>query len=305
MCVLCRYTKYVFSETHGVPGVLSVAVDFYAQTDAPKHSCCEPQGGLLCLGKPVKLTVDGVRYCCPRGATEQQPCPNKTFVIESAGEQDGVVAPMDEDLAQPVPTAAAAVATAVEAIEEMAEKEEKMNEEARVTGSCPDLASLRSSRVLAAGFSAAALSGMWYEQAFVDVAQLGASCQTLNGTASADGTLSVDFAVTYLGRAVPFTMAEVYEPNTSHAGLYTKHALVPGGKLLRLPTVVVDVTAEAYVLFSCLELPLLPPLTELVVATRTRRANETLVQSRLALAARLGVPVAPDDVQRVDHSGCP
>ena len=157
MCVLCRYTKYVFSETHGVPGVLSVAVDFYAQTDAPKHSCCEPQGGLLCLGKPVKLTVDGVRYCCPRGATEQQPCPNKTFVIESAGEQDGVVAPMDEDLAQPVPTAAAAVATAVEAIEEMAEKEEKVNEEARVTGSCPDLASLRSSRVLAAGFSAAFL----------------------------------------------------------------------------------------------------------------------------------------------------
>lgn len=50
-----------------------------------------------------------------------------------------------------------------------------------ISVSCPDLAALRSSRV-ASNFDAADLTGYWYEQAFIDPAQLAASCQTLNTT---------------------------------------------------------------------------------------------------------------------------
>ena len=41
-------------------------------------------------------------------------------------------------------------------------------------GRCPDLASLRSQAILD-GFDASMLTGKWYEQAYVDVAQVGAT----------------------------------------------------------------------------------------------------------------------------------
>lgn len=119
-----QYTKYVYTETHSVPGMLictrlslmcfvcsngffiqlspnvvvpssshlivlrssvsfllttglKVSVDFYAQTNAPDHKCCYTDGSLLlCAGKPEHLTVDGVKYCCPKGATVDNPCPS-------------------------------------------------------------------------------------------------------------------------------------------------------------------------------------------------------------------------------------
>lgn len=272
-----RYTKYAFSDTHGVPGLLSVAVDFYRQTRAPPHACCQPHGNVLCFGHPVDVTIDGVRYCCPKGATMEQPCANKTVT------EDEVEAKVEEVVAPPAKAAALKQGAAA---------------------SCPSLAALRSPRVKAASFSSAALSGMWYEQAFIDIAQVGASCQTLNGTASADGGLSVDFHVTYVGKVLPFTITEVYKPDDATAGVYMKHAQMPGGKLLNLPTVVVDVSPQSYVLFSCLELPLLPPVMELVVVTRGAAANATLVASLLGLAKQLGVPFEAADVRRVDHHGC-
>ena len=73
-----QYTKYVYTETHSVPGILKVAVDFYAQTNAPDHECCYTDGSFaLCFGKPEHLTIDGVKYCCPKGATVEEPCPKK------------------------------------------------------------------------------------------------------------------------------------------------------------------------------------------------------------------------------------
>ena len=73
-----KYTKYVYTETHSVPGILKVAVDFYAQTNAPDHECCYTDGSFaLCFGKPEHLTIDGVKYCCPKGATVEEPCPKK------------------------------------------------------------------------------------------------------------------------------------------------------------------------------------------------------------------------------------
>ena len=71
-----KYTKYVYTDTHSVPGLLKVSVDFYAQTNAPDHKCCYTDGSFaLCIGKPEHLTIEGVKYCCPKGATVEEPCP--------------------------------------------------------------------------------------------------------------------------------------------------------------------------------------------------------------------------------------
>jgi hypothetical protein len=217
---------------------------------------------------------------------------------------------------------------------------------------------LRSARV-ASGFDKSALTGLWYEQAYIDVAQVGARCQTLNGTVRADGLLSVDFHVLYLGRLLPFTIVELYTPDTSGTrGVFVKQADEPGGSLLKLPTVVVDATPDTcapphhpaplhhpnhpdmarrapphhpsprdrpdmahrsarpdmahrsarpsrYVLYSCIQpLGIGPAVGELVVATRTKTVNASVVQDAVALAQSLGVPFNTADVSTVDHSSC-
>ena len=254
-----RYTEYAFTENHSIPGVVSVGVDFWAQTGAPDHTCCAPSGSLLCLaGKPSRVLVDGVHYCCPRGATATQPCP----------QADEVAAEVAAESATESATEAGAA--------------------------CPaDLSSMRSARVVSS-FDAASLTGMWHEQAYIDVAQVGSKCQTLNGTLSAVGELSMRFRAKY--GPVPFALTETYTPMANaSSGLYWKRAQVPGGKLLKLRTVVVDVNPAAggvFVLFSCVGL-----IKELVVASRTGTLdNETLAES-LAMAHKLGVPFEDADVK--------
>ena len=161
--------------------------------------------------------------------------------------------------------------------------------------SCPQLAGLRSPSVVE-HFHTADVVGLWYEQAYIDVAQVGASCQTLNATSSDDGTITVDFSVRY-GR-LPFHLDEIYTPVATSA-VFTKRAGIPGGKLLRLPTVVVDVTQESLILFSCLAEPLLPTVTELVIASRTRNVTNAFVEKQLNLSHALGVPFAEEKVKRV------
>merc|ERR1712216_1063110 len=104
------------------------------------------------------------------------------------------------------------------------------------TKKCPDLSPFRSAHVKDA-FNPNELAGFWYEQAYIDVAQVGASCPTLNSTVATDGSgeVSMDFKVKY--GPVPFTITEVYTPtakDAAHAGLYMKNAkgFGPGSKLL-------------------------------------------------------------------------
>ena len=109
-----------------------------------------------------------------------------------------------------------------------------------VASACPDLSTYRSDHVLK-DFDPSRLVGLWYESAFIDIAQVGASCQTLNTTFNeSSGVLTMPFAVKY--GPLPFTIVEVYDPQ-SEKGMYLKHVNMPGGKLLKLNTVVVDATA--------------------------------------------------------------
>lgn len=157
--------------------------------------------------------------------------------------------------------------------------------------SCPDIPSLRSPYVQQ-HFDASGLLGLWYEQAYIDVAQVGASCPTLNGTFKADGTLDMAFKVDY-GK-MPFTIQEEYHA-TNTTGYYIKEADMPGAGFLKLPTAVVDVTLQqsggrydTMILFSCttklgIEIP------ELVFASRSPTMDSSDLEKLQAAAKAQGV----------------
>jgi hypothetical protein len=83
-----NYTDYIKTATHGVGGI-TAKLDFYAPKGMPDHSCCDvpPFASLNCLsipGKPSSLTIFGTGpYCCPKGATEHNPCPAKNIEAEA------------------------------------------------------------------------------------------------------------------------------------------------------------------------------------------------------------------------------
>eukprot|EP00656_Telonema_subtile_P001664 TRINITY_DN10726_c0_g1_i6.p1 TRINITY_DN10726_c0_g1~~TRINITY_DN10726_c0_g1_i6.p1 ORF type:complete len:214 (-),score=26.98 TRINITY_DN10726_c0_g1_i6:263-904(-) len=110
--------------------------------------------------------------------------------------------------------------------------------------SCPaNMSAYRTSHV-ATSFEPSMLDGFWYEHAYIDLAQVGSSCQTLNGTHSdSTGVILMDFAVKY--GPIPFTIVEQYTPKNASTtrGLYTKQAKMPGGKFLTLSTVMLRGTA--------------------------------------------------------------
>ena len=175
-------------------------------------------------------------------------------------------------------------------------------EAASLFSGCPDLDPFRTPSI-AAGFDPHAIDGYWYEQAYSDPAQVGSTCQTLNSTASADGSFSMAFRVLYIGKH-PFTINEAYTPTGKGPGLFSKRAEMPGGKLLELATVVVA-TEPSLILFSCLKEPLIPAVTEIVIATRDKQVDDAVVQAALALAAKQGIPGASNSsTKRVSHSGC-
>jgi hypothetical protein len=176
---------------------------------------------------------------------------------------------------------------------------------------CPDLARMRTARVVE-GFDGAKLEGpaLWYEHAFIDIAQIGATCQTL-GVRYSKSThdVSMDFRVTY-GK-LPFTIVEDYAANRSIPGLFTKEAEMPGAGLLKLPTVVVDVgTApgaggqySSMILYSC-AMKLGLPIIELVIATRQPTISPPELQALLEVAKQQKIRWKPGELKLVNRSGC-
>jgi len=175
---------------------------------------------------------------------------------------------------------------------------------ASALASCPDLLGLRSQFVLD-NFDAHKLEGLMYEQSYADVAQVGAKCQTLNTTVLPNGIdFNVDFKVDY--GPIPFTIVEQYTNNGTMA-YYNKNAKEPGGKLLTIQTVVVDVVESAdksrydsVSLYSCISVGV--SVTEAVIATRTKIMDPTDVKVLEDKFFAQGVPV--QTLKRVDQSAC-
>jgi len=182
-----------------------------------------------------------------------------------------------------------------------------------LNNTCPDITKFRS-KDIRNSFDPKKLEGKWYEQVYTDLAQVGASCQTLDVSYAQDtGEVSMDFAVKY--GIIPFTITENYTPvpgSLDVQGYYNKNAAMPGGSLLTLPTVVVDAsesedgsTYETMTLFSCAADPHgIAYVSELVFATRGKSISAAERSSLEATAHALGVPFKSSDLTLVDHSGC-
>jgi hypothetical protein len=186
---------------------------------------------------------------------------------------------------------------------------------------CPALPPLRSDSIQQ-GFDPSKLDGRWYEHAYIDIAQVGASCQILDSTFTPDDQkVTMDFKVKYIGQLLPFTIKEVYSPAGEESeeplpGVYNKNAAMPGGSLLTLPTVVVDAGEgqdglyDYVILYSCLDRlgPITDPwgqhVDEIVIATRDRSIDADLLESLKAKAHAQGVVFKDTDLQMVDHSKC-
>ena len=171
---------------------------------------------------------------------------------------------------------------------------------------CPDLSKYRSPTILKS-FDPARLSGLWYESAFIDPAQIGASCQTLNATYNeTSGRLTMPFAVKY--GPLPFTIVELYDPQNT-TGMYLKHVNMPGGKLLQLDTVIVDATSkdgtspyDTVTMISCLSVGI--NINEIVFAMRDPLDSSNMDKlSRMEEVARgLGASWKQSSLQLVNRT---
>lgn len=171
---------------------------------------------------------------------------------------------------------------------------------------CPDLKSMKFEGALDMSKS----SGHWYEVAYRDVAQIGASCQQNNNTFEEDtGNVKQSFSTKY--GPVPFKQTYVYEPVEDESGLYTKY-LQGARALLTLPTAILDVvqddqTGEYSILteYTCKSVAGVVKATEFRISARTKTiSNETMTRIK-QLAADRGVP--EDDIKGlhvVDHAKC-
>ena len=162
---------------------------------------------------------------------------------------------------------------------------------------CPDITTQRSDFVKNK-YDPALLTGLWYEHMYIDIAQLGASCERLNATYDATtGVITSDFEVKY--GEIPFAITEVYTPpkNDSMKGVYLKTVKEPGSKFLQIPTVVSDVqflsgsessSYDTVILTSCVE-KLGQAIHELVFATRKKNESTTLLNQMENTATGLGI----------------
>jgi hypothetical protein len=161
-----------------------------------------------------------------------------------------------------------------------------------------------------------------YEHAYIDVAQAGARCQTLNSTFEppnqkkpVPGLVKMAFSVDYI--TGPFTIIEDYSPTKENiTGVYDKNAEPPIGKyqfggLATLPTVVVDVqlapNGQEYstmTLYSCTAPLGATEVTELIFATREPTVDPTVLEAMIAVAKKQGIIWNDSDLKNVTRSNC-
>lgn len=152
--------------------------------------------------------------------------------------------------------------------------------------------------------------GFYHEQVYHDPAQIFSSCQTLNVTKSSSTSgMSMDFTAKY--GPVPFTIVEVYntpdnKQNEGVKGVFNKRADIPGGDLLVLPSVIVDVVPsssgdyyEGFSIYSCKNVVGQASIREFVVATREEIPGEGVVEGMVKVAREVGVDVDLDDLKVV------
>lgn len=107
---------------------------------------------------------------------------------------------------------------------------------------CPTDLSIYRSTTISKEFNSKKLSGMWYEIAFHDAAQIKETCQSYYRLVSDLGeNMEEHFGFTYPGRE-PSSLKLQVEFDKNELGLYQRYVDAPLVRKLKFPSVVVDVT---------------------------------------------------------------
>lgn len=173
---------------------------------------------------------------------------------------------------------------------------------------CPDLASLRSP-FIAANYSPNAARGLWYENRYTDLAQIGATCQRMNKTVCADAVSICESYGVYYG-TLPFDIPLVY--NASGLPLGVSARALQGLSVLSFPSVVVDATLDpstgAYdtlTEYLCSSIPILNlDYVEVRLSTRSAQPAAGVLDAMEARARALGVTWS-GNLTQVNFTGCP
>jgi hypothetical protein len=183
---------------------------------------------------------------------------------------------------------------------------------AQAPARCPDLPALRSTYILNS-FNVSLISGVWYEAAFQDLAQVDSSCPTVINTipssdsATSDG-FTQQFKVNY--GPIPFDLKSVYTPANmtgNNIGLYQR--TLQSFDLFPLPSVIADVKVDpatgAYTaLTDYLCTSVLGMLyVEVRFLFRVPNTSGTDIMAMVERAAALGLKW--EALKFTNYSGCP
>ena len=184
---------------------------------------------------------------------------------------------------------------------------------------CPDLNDLRSD-VVRRSWDETRYNGSWYEIAYHDIAQTGASCQRFENIVNEKGETGFQQKFQAKYGPIPFGQTYRYDPiedvnGTVVKGRYTTY--LEGAKvLLQLPAVMVDVRTnnqddndegpyQQFTQFICKEEAGVLKVTELRIAARTKTISDDLLNDLKENAKQLGVPGdLVDSLKKTDHSKC-
>lgn len=171
--------------------------------------------------------------------------------------------------------------------------------------SCPDdITAFRTDAVIES-FDPAKLSGLWYEQAYIDLAQVGESCQVFNNTIlGEDGGIDQKFHVIY--GFIPYTLPLHYDIQ-DQPGVFDRYAKYPGGQWLKFPSIVVDFTTDAagnyvtlseYLCYSLLGIE----YVEIRLSTREASVSSDIIDSMESVVSAQGIEY--DSLTYVNQTGC-
>jgi len=171
-----------------------------------------------------------------------------------------------------------------------------------IAAKCPDLESIISDHVKTS-FEPSQLAGIWYEQAIIDETQTGSSCQKLNSTVDAsNGHVVMNLNSLYMGRRLIIT--EEFAPNSTVKGLYRKNWKIPVSGWVTVPTVVLDVTADTLILYSCKPAPV-GIFQEMVFASREKQLGTVEFDGLKTVARKQGLDFTDKQLTLVSQDHCP
>lgn len=169
-----------------------------------------------------------------------------------------------------------------------------------MAASCPDLSKFRSPYIQQS-LDLQKLSGLWFEVAYEDLAQVGESCQIYNNSIKGNDIYQ-NFKVEY--GSLPFTLSLLYN-STNITGLFQRSAF--GATFAEFPSVIVDVTLDANGNYESLTEYLCVTIAgieyvEVRFGYRQPAIDPTLMSALQNKAQSLGVTWS--SLTYVDHSKC-